>query len=156
VLARLSMANTLEELPLYSKVLEFCDAVTAILTRPALRRDRHLWGQIDDANDSIDSNMQEGFEQPTDAAFAHYVFVAKGSTAEVRTRLRRAQLKGHITLEELQPIEAQGESLGKMMGGFIKYLLASGFTDRGRHAVAPRPPKRASPRHKQRRPIPDP
>jgi four helix bundle protein len=137
------MAKTLEELPLYSKVTEFCAAVTAILKRSELRRDRYLWGQIDDANDSIDANMQEGFEQPTDAAFAQYVFVAKGSTAEVLTRLRRAQLKGHITVEDLEPIDRLGESIGKMMGGFIKYLHASGFTDRGRHAVAPRPPKPA-------------
>ena len=133
------MANTVEELPLYTKVLEFWDVVNAILAAPRLRRDRQLWDQIQAANDSIDSNMKEGFEQPTDAAFANFVFTAKGSTAEVIARTREARKKGHISEEPLARVVELGEPLGKMMGGFIKYLAASGFTDRGRHAVAPTP-----------------
>jgi hypothetical protein len=35
-----------------------------------------------------------------------------------------------------------------MMGGFIKYLNESGFTDRGRHGVAPKPLR---PRNSRRR-----
>ena len=143
------MANTLEELPLYQKVLEFWDAVTAILTTPKLRRDRKLWEQIQDANDSIDSNMKEGFEQPTDAAFANFVFTAKGSTAEVITRSREARKKDHITDDQLARVVELGVPLGKMMGGFIKYLAASGFTDRGRHSVAPTP-RRPFPRKRRR------
>jgi four helix bundle protein len=85
--------------------------------------------------------MQEGFEQPSDAAFANFVVTAKGSLAEVRARTRRARRKGLVTDSHVGRIEELGEPLGKMMGGFIKYLQASGFTDRGRHAVAPRPPK---------------
>jgi four helix bundle protein len=136
------MAHTLEELPLYSKVLEFWYAVTEILKTPRLRKDRKLYEQIESANDSIDANMKEGFEQPTDAAFGNFVFTSKGSTAEVIARMKEAHRKKHITDEQLAEIVALGEPLGKMMGGFIKYLAASGFTDRGRHSVAPTPPKR--------------
>ena len=135
------MAHTLEELPLYRKVLEFWYAVTEILKAPRLRNDRKLCEQIESANDSIDANMKEGFEQPTDAAFANFVFTSKGSTAEVIARMKEAHRKKHITDEQLAGIIALGEPLGKMMGGFIKYLAASGFTDRGRHSVAPTPPK---------------
>ena len=82
------MANTLEELPLYEKVLEFWDAVNEILSTPALRKDRDLWAQISSANDSIDSNMKGGFEQPTDAAFANAVFNGEGFPR--RSHLARA------------------------------------------------------------------
>jgi hypothetical protein len=37
-----------------------------------------------------------------------------------------------------------------MMGGFIKYLYASGFTDRGRHSVAPRDATPMRPRRRHR------
>jgi len=135
------MAKRIEDLPLYSKVLEFWNEVAAILKHSDVRRNRKLFEQIDSANDSIDSNMKEGFEQPTDAAFAKLVCTAKGSLEEVITRLRQAQKKGLVSETDVARIEELGLPLGKMMGGFIKYLRASGFTDRGRHAVAPSPPK---------------
>ena len=141
------MANTLEELPLYTYVLEFWDAVHAILQAPKLRNDYKLSKQIADANDSVEANMKEGFEQPSDASFANFVFTAKGSVAEVISRMKAARRKNHITDEQLARVIELGEPLGKMMGGFIKYLAASGFTDRGRHAVAPTPRRPTRPHH---------
>jgi four helix bundle protein len=133
------MARSIEELPLYSKILEFWDAVFAMLTQSRLRRNRKLYDQIDSANDSIEANMFEGFQQPSDAAFARFVSIAKGSLEEVRSRTRQAHRKRLVTDHQRNRVEELGEPLAKMMGGFIKYLQSSGFTDRGRHTVAPRP-----------------
>jgi four helix bundle protein len=132
------MAHKLEELPIYDEVLKLWAAVNDVLQTPALRRNRKLHEQIESANDSIDANMKEGFEQPTDAAFSNFVFTAKGSTEEVIARLRQAHRKRLISDEQLAQVEQLAIPLGKMMGGFVKYLSASGFTDRGRHAVAPK------------------
>jgi four helix bundle protein len=126
------MANTLEELPIYSKAQELWRAVSATLKSPRLVRNQSLWKQIDEANDSIISNMQEGFEQPTDAAFANYLFTSKASLKEVMARLRQARLKGHITEADLERCETIATDLGPMLGGFIRYLYRSGFKDRGR------------------------
>ena len=131
------MAKKIEELPVFQKALEFCDAATAILGRPALCKDRKLWEQINDANDSITANMREGFEQSTDAAFAKFLYHSKGSLAEVLARLHRAHSKKYITAEELKPMVAIGEELGRMLGGFIRYLARSDFKDRGRHKLNP-------------------
>ena len=138
-------------MPLYKSTREFWAAVTAILDRPGLRRDRALREQLERANDSIEANLREGFEQPTDAAFANFVFIAKGSAAEVVARVDEAHRKGHISQDEFTHIQRLAEPLGKMMGGFIKYLYASGFTDRGRHSVAPSAPKPMQPRRARRR-----
>jgi len=135
------MAHKLEELPIHEEVRKFWAAVHAILETPALRRNRKLCEQIETANDSIDANMKEGFEQPTDVAFAKFVFVAKGSTEEVIARTQQAHRKHLISDDQLASIVQLGVPLGKMMGGFIKYLNATGFTDRGRHSVAPKPPR---------------
>jgi four helix bundle protein len=127
------MAHTLEELPIYSKVVEFWSAVNALLDRPRLRNDRDLHGQISRAIDSVPSNMVEGFEQGTDRAFANFLTYSKGSVAEVRKRLKQAHFKRYITADELAPLLEAGEELGKMLGGFIKYLRRSDWKDRGSH-----------------------
>jgi hypothetical protein len=52
------MAHTVEELPLYSEVRKFWDAVHAILQTSRLRSDYKLWKQISDANDSVEANLK--------------------------------------------------------------------------------------------------
>ena len=111
--------------------MEFWVAVNSLVAKPSLRNDRDLAGQISRANDSISSNMVEGFEQGTDRAFASYLTHSKASVAEVAQRLRQAHLKHYITESELQCVLASGEALGKMLGGFIKYLRPCDWRDRG-------------------------
>ena len=101
--------------------------------RPAFRRNSKLRNQIVGANDSIGANLEEGFEQGTDRAFARYVTIAKGSLGETLGHLRRAYRKKCMTQGELQELIVLGEALGKMLGGFIKYLQRSDFKDRGHH-----------------------
>ena len=127
------MAKKLEELPIYDKAVAFWSAVNAILESPRLRRDRDLHEQISDANDSITANMVEGFEQGTDRAFAHFLTHSKASLAEVLKRLKQAYFKKYMSEEELKPHLASGEELGKMLGGFIRYLRKSDWNDRGSH-----------------------
>jgi four helix bundle protein len=97
-----AMAHKIDELPIYSKVVEFWGAVNALLDRPRLRNDGDLYDQISRANESIPSNMVEGFEQGTDKAFANYLTYSKASLAEVLRRLKRAYFKKHITADELE------------------------------------------------------
>ena len=125
------MADKLEDLPIYSRAVEFWSAINALLDRPGLRRNGDLRKQIEEANDSITANMEEGFEQPTDKAFAGYLTYSKASLAEVLGRLKTAHRKRYITAEELACRREMGEQLGKMLGGFIKYLRRSDFKDRG-------------------------
>jgi four helix bundle protein len=125
------MANRIEELPVFQHAQRFCDAVIAILERPAVRSDHTLWEQINEANDSITSNMKEGFEQGSDDGFAKFLVYAKGSCAEVLIRLQQACGKRYITTSELEGFVDPGEELQRMLGGFIKYLHQSGFRDRG-------------------------
>jgi hypothetical protein len=47
-------------------------------------------------------------------------------------RLSRAAERGEVAAEDISALENLAEPLGKMFGGFIKYLKRSGFKDRGR------------------------
>lgn len=81
------IAKTLEELLVYQKALQMWDAVNAILKAPKLQQDLRLHSQIRDAS------------EPTDRAFARYLFISKASAAEVRTRLLLAKKRGYIPEE---------------------------------------------------------
>jgi four helix bundle protein len=134
------MANKLEELPIYPKVVAFWNAVNATLEGPKLRRNSDAYEQISRANDSIPSNMIEGFEQGTDRAFANYLTYSKGSLAEVLKRLKKAYFKRLITADELKPHIEAGEELARMLGGFIKYLRDCDWKDRGSRRDRNQPP----------------
>jgi four helix bundle protein len=144
------MAKRIEDLPIFQRATEFCVAVTALLDRPAFCRDWKTRSQISEASDSVTSNMCEGFEQPTDDAFSHYLYVSKGSVAEILTRLATAEEKGYISAPELASFTASGEALGKMLGGFIKYRARPGFKDRGRYRA--KQERRESTRRTPKRP----
>jgi four helix bundle protein len=75
------MAQRLQELPVYLKACAFSVAVAAMIARPSFGRNRKLHDQIADANESILANMEEGFEQSSDAVLANYLYTSKGSIA---------------------------------------------------------------------------
>ena len=132
MLSVLRMAHKIDDLPIFGKAQEFCDAVSATLERSRVRRTDNRYKQIVEANDSILSNMDEGFEQGSDDQFANFLGYSKGSLAEVMRRLRRAARRGDVAADDISALEKLAEPLGKMFGGFIKYLKRSGFKDRGR------------------------
>jgi four helix bundle protein len=127
------MAKKLDELRVYQRAMEFSKSVTALLDRQTYRKDRDLWGQTSEANDSIPSNISEGFEQGSDPMFVKYLFYSKGSLGEVVARLRQAQIKRYITVEELAIRVDAAERLSRSLGAFIRYLDECGWPDRGRH-----------------------
>ena len=126
------MAHRLEELPVYLKAREFNVAVAAIIARPPFGRNRKLHEQLADANESILANMEEGFEQSTDAVLANYLYTSKGSIAEVVVRLKGAERRRWLTPAEYSQCARLGAEIQRMLGGWIKYLKRSDFKDRGR------------------------
>ncbi len=126
------MAQKVEDLDVYRKAMEFWEAVNAIAERSEVRRNFKLHDQIADANDSIPSNIAEGFEQSSDAGFIKYLYHAKGSVGEVRVRLREAALKKLITPAELTERLDLGDSLSRMIAKLIQYLAECDWKDRGR------------------------
>ena len=126
-----SWLTELKNCPCFCVRRGFSAAVTAILKGSTLRKNSKVYDQIVDANESITANIDEGFVQQSDEGFAKFLYYSKGSIAEVMRRLRRASLRGHVSREEVAALQPKAEELGRMIGGFIKYLRKSGFKDRG-------------------------
>jgi four helix bundle protein len=132
-----------EDLALWERANQFWEEVATVLSRPAIRQNEKLHEQISEAMDSVLSNISEGFEQPTDRAFANYLYTVKASAAEVRTRLKLCWQRGFITREEFESRNALADEIGRMTTGLIRYLLKSNRRDRGvGPAISRRPPKR--------------
>lgn len=126
------MAHKVEELPVFQDAQKFCDAVTEILKTSRVRRNSKGWEQIAEASASVLANLDEGFEQESDDGFAKHVYYSKGSLEEVMRRLRQCARQRLIDPAAVERLEPMADSVGRQMGGFIKYLKRSSFKDRGR------------------------
>jgi four helix bundle protein len=125
------IAKNLDELLVYQKALTGSKAISALLNRPGLCKDFKLRHQLSDASDSTCSNISEGFGQQSDRKFAQYLYIARGSANEVRTRLGIARERGYITSEHFAETTAVFEAVGRMSTRLIQYLRRSDRRRRG-------------------------
>ncbi len=88
-----------------------------------LRRDRRLRGQIQAASVSIMSNIAEGFSRRTGKEFTQFLFVAKGSAAEVQSLLYVAIDQEYLAEEDFAKLYEKAEEIAKILSGFITSLL---------------------------------
>ena len=71
---------------------------------------------------SIASNIAEGAERDSRAAFARFRHSAKGSAAELRTQLYIAGRIGVLTPAQTQPLITELKEISAMLHGLIKSL----------------------------------
>lgn len=80
-------------------------------------RDYGLTTQITKAAVSIMSNIAEGFERGKRGEFEHFLSIAKGSCAEVRSQPYVALDVGYLQKDEFNALLHQAEEVGKIIGG---------------------------------------
>ncbi|MFQ5853215.1 MAG: four helix bundle protein [Candidatus Binatia bacterium] len=85
-----------------------------------------LRDQIRRAAISIPSNIAEGFSRHSNKEFIRFLFVAKGSAAEVQSQLYTALDQGYISQEEFDNIYEKLEVVSKQISRFITYLKKAG------------------------------
>ena len=79
--------------------------------------------QIQGAAVSIMSNIAEGFSRRTTKEFIQFLFIAKGSTAEVQSQLYVALDQGYINQEKFNELHSKSDEVARLISGFIRYLL---------------------------------
>jgi len=125
------MRLKLEEFTAYSKALEFSRSVSALLDAGRFGKDCDLRRQILRACDSVVANFAEGYEQPTDRAFANYLYHSKGSSAEIGQLLQVAARRRCISQEQCDRHITMAKGVCRLLAGLARYLYASDFKDRG-------------------------
>ncbi len=85
-------------------------------------RDFCFRDQLQRASVSIMNNIAEGFEKRTNKEFIFFLFIAKGSSGEVRSMLYLAFELNYITKEEFDNYYALSVEISKLLSGLIKVL----------------------------------
>lgn len=79
--------------------------------------------QITSAAVSVMSNIAEGFSRHTKKEFVQFLFIAKGSCAEVQSQLYVALDQGYISENNFKEFYIKAEEVARILSGFITYLL---------------------------------
>lgn len=111
--------NTFEEIQGWIKAKELTLLIYKIFKN---NKDYRFKDQIQRASVSIMNNIAEGFERQTDKEFKQFLFIAKGSSAEVRSMLYLAYELKMITESEFKRLYNLAIETSKILSGFIKTL----------------------------------
>jgi len=81
-----------------------------------------LRDQLRGAAISTMSNIAEGFERSTNKDFVRFLYMAKGSSGEVRAQLYAAIDLGYVDGQQGRQLLGLAETVSRRIAGFIKYL----------------------------------
>ena len=85
-------------------------------------RDFGFRDQICRAAVSIMNNIAEGYERRSNSEFKHFLFIAKGSSGEVRSMLHLANELNYISPDTYKILHDNAKEIARILSGFIKKL----------------------------------
>jgi four helix bundle protein len=116
------MYKGFEELLVWRKSMDLVKEVIAIVQKE-FSRFHPLADQITLSAISIPSNISEGCERGSNPDFIRFLYISRGSCAELRTQLEL--LKSYTVKETILQIDkliAESQEVSKMIYGLIKSL----------------------------------
>ncbi len=81
-----------------------------------------LTSQLRRAALSVPANIAEGKERQYDKEFVQFLYIARGSLAEVEVFLEIAKDLGYLTVGGFNRLEKQTSEVGKLINGLINSL----------------------------------
>lgn len=115
--------NSFEEIQSWIKARELnFDIYNVTSSNNSFSNDFGLRDQIRRASVSISSNIAEGFERQSSKEFIRFLFIAKGSAAEVRSQLYLALDLQYLTKDKFIELQTKVNEVSKLLSGLIKYL----------------------------------
>jgi four helix bundle protein len=84
-------------------------------------KDYGLKDQMQRAAVSIPSNIAEGFGRQTNKEFVHFLYIAKGSCAELKTQLYISLRLNYISISHYEVLNKEIDTVSKMLYKLIQY-----------------------------------
>lgn len=116
------MAKVFEELEVWREARELTAYVYKLSGSGKFGKDFGLAGQVRKAAVSVMSNIAEGFARGSNKEFARFLFIARGSLAEVNSQLYVAVDLGYIDEDEFEKVNDRVKQLSKRITAFISKL----------------------------------
>jgi four helix bundle protein len=96
--------------------------VYTILKSGSFNQDFGFRDQLRRSAVSIAANIAEGKERETIPEFIRYLYIAKGSSGELKTHLIIAQRIGYIEQDHAKNLSQRVEKVSSMLGALIRTL----------------------------------
>ena len=109
------------DLEAWKKARAMAILVYEMTDKAPLAKDFGLRGQMRRAAVSVCSNIAEGNERNTDRDTVRFLYMAKGSAAELIAQAEIALGVGHLDQNHARRLTDASEEVSKMLGGLIKY-----------------------------------
>jgi len=109
--------NTFEEIISWKKAKELTLSIYKEFTHC---HDYSFKDQIQRASISIMNNISEGFERRGDKEFKNFLFIAKGSCAEVRSMIYIAEKINYVENSKSEELIIKTIEISKLLSGLIK------------------------------------
>ena len=117
--------KTFEEINAWQNARGLVRDVYAVTRTGDFGKDYGLKDQIQRAAISICSNIAEGFERRGNKEFVNFLWIAKGSAAEVCSQLHNARDIGYITDEQFKSLYDSAKQIGGMIFNLITVLSST-------------------------------
>ncbi|MFA4837325.1 MAG: four helix bundle protein [Dehalococcoidia bacterium] len=111
-----------EDINAWQKARDIVTIIYSVTNKGNFAKDYNLRDQIRRASISIMSNIAEGYGRQTDKEFTQFLYMARGSAAEVQSQLYVALDLGYLSKPAFQELYDLAEETMKLVSGFIKYL----------------------------------
>jgi four helix bundle protein len=118
----LSTIERFEDIIAWQEARKLCDDVYSLTRKASFKNDYSLRNQIRRAASSVMLNIAEGFARRSDNGFKHFLYIARGSSAEVQSVLYIALDQKYITSEEFSRLYEKSNEVSRIITGLIKYL----------------------------------
>ena len=121
----MSGARRFEELICWQLAFELRKQLLVVTRKPQVCNDLTLRDQLRDSARSAPRNIAEGFGRGTDAEFARYLDIARGSLMESQNHIRDAIDCGYVTAAEGDALLQLARRAGAATAGLQRYLRHS-------------------------------
>ena len=114
-----------EDLPVWQEAARLFELTDDFIENAPPRMRASFRDQLERAVLSVSNNIAEGFERGGNREFIQFLYIAKGSAAEVRSLVHIGTELGYIGEADRVRVIEELSSIGRQLGGFIKYLEAT-------------------------------
>jgi len=111
-----------EDIEAWQMARKLTGAIYSVTNDGKFARDFGLRDQIRRAAVSVMSNIAEGFNRGGNRELIQFLFIAKGSAAEVQAQLYVGFDAGYLKQEQFKDLYDLAGNTSRAIGGFIRYL----------------------------------
>ena len=113
---------TYQDLVVWQKSMELAKSIYHFVWSLPPEEEYALGDQMRRAVVSIPSNIAEGQARKTTKDFVHFLYIARGSNAELMTHLLLCQSLGYIDEKRLRTLKEGSDEIGRLLSSLIKTL----------------------------------